>query len=133
MSSSSSGSSGAADLPQGSPAESASPAGRPYDRSLLENVLRQTLEDSEAGMPLEGADKEALLQVAQRHRQEPFSLEPIVVELVQAVLRTHFDKRSDSSEFWGVVSAQIAQTLFEDPVASPRLERLWRRLGRMRS
>jgi hypothetical protein len=133
VSSSSFGSPGAADSSQGTPTQPVSPAGRTYERSLLESVLQQTLEDSEAGVPLEDADSQALSEVVRRHRGQPLTLEPIAVELVQAVLWTHYGRLASSPEFWRTVSAEVAQTLFDDPVASPRLERLWHRLGRIGS
>jgi hypothetical protein len=122
----------AADPPQPITAESPSPSNRSYDRSLLENVLRQTLAESEVDFPFEDEEREALLGVVQLYSGQPFSLEPIAVGLVQAVLRVHFRRLTDSPDFWRPVSVQIAQTLVEDPVAGPRLQRLWDRLIQMK-
>ncbi len=114
-----------------SPPVSARPQSRsdqPHGRALFESVLRQTLQDSSPGADLDDAEKADLTKVVQRHRAEPFALEPIAVELVYAVLRGHFQQNSSSSEFWRGVAAQVAQSLFDDPVAHDRLEAFWRRL-----
>jgi hypothetical protein len=107
---------------------SGSPSERADDRALLERVLRQTLADSDSGAALDDADREALLEVARRHRGEPFALEPVAVALVHAVLLTHFQGPSGSSEFWRGVSLPIAGTLCDDPVMRGRMEALWDRL-----
>jgi hypothetical protein len=52
-----------------------------------------------------------------------------VVELVEAVVRGHFQHLSDSAEFWQATCTQIARSLLDDPVAHGRLTSLWRRLG----
>ncbi len=121
----------AAGTPQSGPEQTSPPTDQTCDRTLLEQVLRQTLQENGAGVQLEDADKEALLQVTARYRDQPFSLEPIAVEMVWAILQTHFQTLSHSTGFWRMVSAEIAQTLFDDPQARPRLEELWRHLCRV--
>ena len=114
--------------PQPASAQGSSPTSAVHDRALLDSVLRQTLEESTSGEELDPAEKTALLEVAGRHRGQPLSLDPIVLELVEAVLRTHFRNLAGSSEFWRLISAQIARSLFDDPVAHSRLELFWDRL-----
>ncbi len=113
------------------PPESPPPGPRPDEprnRELFESVLERTLHDSNPGAHLAETERAALMDVVRRHRDEPFALEPTAVEMVHAVLRAHFPDRADSAEFWRVVAAQVAQTLFEDPGAHDRLEAFWRRL-----
>ena len=96
-------------------------------------MLRQTLEHSDSGTPLDDADREALAQVAGHHCGEPLTLDPVTVELVEAVLNVHFQGLADAPEFWHHVSVQVAETLLGDPVMQRRLEELWRNLCRAES
>jgi hypothetical protein len=96
----------------------------------LERVLRETLID-EGRELLDSADKMALMEVAAHHRSKALSFDPVLIKMVQAVLLTHFQALSNSSEFWRTVSVQIGQTLWDDPVARLRLEALWRCLCAM--
>ncbi len=116
------------DPPQPASAEGPSPSSETHDRALLESVLRQTLEEGRSPEELESPEKAALLDVAGRHRGEPLSLDPIVAELVAALLTTYFRNLSGSPEFWSRISGEIAQSLFDDPVARLRLEAFWNRL-----
>jgi hypothetical protein len=100
----------------------------PTDRTLLESVLQWTEATLSADDPLEAADVEALRQVARRHPATPLSRDPVVVELVQAMLRTQFSVHADWLPVWQSASGLIAETLFEDPVWRDRLEVLWSRL-----
>lgn len=96
-------------------------------RDLLEQVLRQTLNGA-APKALDPSDLEALRGVARRHRGEPLVLEPTTVELIHAVLCAHFPKPFASGASGKAMSAEIAQTLFEDPTSRRRLEALWKQL-----
>ncbi|NQU23380.1 MAG: hypothetical protein HQ567_19035 [Candidatus Nealsonbacteria bacterium] len=114
--------------PQSVPAEAGSPGGQPYDRALLERVLQETLTDESARESLSGVDRAALLGVAARYRNQPLSLDPIVIALIEAMVQTHFGILSDVAEFWRPITAQIGRTLWDDPVARARLEVFWHRL-----
>ncbi|SRR6266540_1752794 len=97
-------------------------------REVLESLLARALRapgESGGESPL---DVEALRAVAGRHREEPFALDPMVVEMVNAVLRSYFKGWSRSEDDWRGMSLQIARTLFEDPAGRGRLERLWNHL-----
>jgi hypothetical protein len=116
---------------QGSPGaygEQRSPSGESY-RELLDEVLQQTLvsRDEKTRERLESIEE--LLEVARRRRGEAFTLDPIGIELVQTVLRTPFRALMAGDDQWQEMTAQIARTLCEDPVAYDRLNTLWRRLG----
>ena len=112
------------------PLVSESPVGDPSpgDRQLLESVLELAETTLASDDPLAVADVEAVHEVVRRHPDVPFALEPIVVELVQALLQAHFCGNPDWLPTWNRASAVIAQTLFDDPVCHGRLESLWGRL-----
>ena len=114
--------------PQPRPAATGSPGGRPYDRALLERVLQETLTDERARESLSGVDRAALLEVAACHRNQPLSLDPIVIALIEAMVQTHFGVLSGSAESWRPITAQIGRTLWDDPAARARLELFWHRL-----
>jgi len=98
-------------------------------RTLLDLVLKQTLlaEDAEARDRLESID--GLIAVARRRKDEPFSVDPIGIELVQTVLQTPFRALVASEEKWLAMTEQVARTLFDDPASYERLSNLWRRLS----
>ena len=106
-----------------------SPSEPAADPDLLERVLQETSELCSTGGPLEGAEREALEEVARRHHGEPLSLDPIGIELVQAVLQSHFPAQPHASQLWQALTVQIALTLFEDPASHDRLQSLWVGLG----
>ena len=128
MSSSASSPQDSSGRPQPAP-PSESQSKQPPDPALLEKVLRETSDICSAGSPLDGADREALTEVARRHRGEPLTLEPVGVELVQAVLRSHFPTQPHASQLWQALTVQIALTLFDDPASHDRLQALWVGLG----
>jgi hypothetical protein len=97
---------------------------------LLERVLDWAEATLRSGDPLEVADVEAIRQVARRHPDAPLALNPIVVELVQAMLQAQFRAHPDWLPVWQNASGVIARTLFDDPSCRERLEVLWGRLVR---
>jgi hypothetical protein len=122
--------SGSEGLPYDSRTVSSEPAGppaTPETAELLENVLRKTLSVCTSDEPLDKAEMQRFLEVARRHREQPLSADPVVRELVLAALEGHFAGER-GEDFWQATAAQIAQTLLDDPVARPRLERFWGRL-----
>lgn len=98
-------------------------------RDLLDSVLRQTAQTSASDDAVTADDLAALRQVAVRHRGEPLICQPVVVELVQAVLSEQFRPVVTTAESWQAMCSGIAQTLFEDPVSRERLDSLWARLS----
>lgn len=99
------------------------------DPGLLEKVLRETAELFHTDRPLDGRDRAALGEVARRHRGKPLALEPVAVELVQAVVGTRFEARPDAAGFWREMAIHVAQAIMDDPAAHGRLEELWNRMG----
>lgn len=104
----------------------------PFDRRTLEEVLGRALTLSGPAQEVLAADVEALREVARRHREESFSLEPVAVDLVESLLVAYFDGQrhaeGSAPSPWRPMSEQIARTLFEDSASSQRLSALWTRL-----
>lgn len=104
------------------PAESEKP-----DGSLLEKVLQQTQLGSE-GSPDEPL-MAALLDVARRHKGRPLALDPVLVDLIEAIVRINLGQRAVKDADLGLMPRQIAETLWEDLPSRDRLERFWTRLA----
>ncbi len=98
-------------------------------RSLLEDVLRETSSAARGSDTPVDVDLEALRQIGRRRRGEPFSEDPVTRELVGSVLLTQFRDHWNTPELWRPIAERIARTLCEDLVARSRLERLWSRLA----
>jgi hypothetical protein len=99
------------------------------DRALLEEVLRKTLAICSSDEPLDEDSNNALKSVVARHAGEPFSFDPVAIQLVAAVLRVQFAAGSNSSGIWGELPIRVARTLYDDPPSRERLETFWRRLN----
>ncbi|MHC4398304.1 MAG: hypothetical protein ACYTG0_01340 [Planctomycetota bacterium] len=99
------------------------------DPALVQSVLEQTLTMCSSDEPLDGESRRAVKAVVVRRRGKPFSLEPVAVELVAAVLRTQLAAQSGRADTWRTLSIQVAQTLCEDPASRKRLEAFWRRIS----
>jgi hypothetical protein len=102
-----------------------------HPKGKLEQVLRDALVLAEAGPYSAEADAQvsAVREVARRRRGEPFSLEPVAVEMVEAVLRTLLGAPGGEEQSWRNVSLAVATTLCEHPASERRLRALWERLG----
>jgi hypothetical protein len=107
--------------------ESADPA----NRELLDRVLEQTLARINEGQLFEEPDMNALKEVARRHRGQPFSLEPVALELVKAALKPQLGALADTPGMCDKLSLQVARMLLDDPVASGRLQSFWDRLSQV--
>lgn len=101
------------------------------EKSLLDEVLRQTEQSADERDTADRAVWGRLLEVAQRHSGEPFGLEPVLVEMVDASLQSQFGTEIDP-ETRRSVCRRIAQTLFDDPTSRERLELLWNHISARR-
>ena len=130
----------ASDLGPGEPVDSrpavpeesvskSSEASAPGDASLLESVLRQTAAMADSDEPPSRAEMEAVEEVARRLAGHPFALDPVVVELVGAMLLVQYGSQWNSPGLWRVVSQRIGRSIFDDPPSRERMERLWDRLS----
>lgn len=99
------------------------------DGGLLEQVLQETLFGSGAAGLLDEPLLAALVEVARRHPGRPLSLDPVMVDLVQAIVRINLGQYSRSDADWQAMSRRIAETLWEDQPSHERLERFWTRLS----
>jgi len=100
------------------------------DPALLERVLEETLSE-DAVANLDSAALRAMGEVAGRFRGAALAIDPIAVELVKALLKTHFTGFRISDALWEEVSRQIATTLCEAPDTQAKLERLWSQLSEL--
>ena len=108
--------------------EPAPPEPVPQSAALLEAVLHATLTVCASDEPLDPSDMRRLREVARRHAECRTVSEPIVVELVGAVLEGHFAGGGVLEGIGPAAATQIAQTLLDDPAANARIERFWNRL-----
>ena len=99
------------------------------DGGLLEQVLQETLFGSGEGGSLDEPLMASLVEVARRHQGQPLSLDPVLVDLVQAIVRINLSHLAARDADWQAMSRQIAATLWEDQPSQGRLERLWTRLS----
>jgi hypothetical protein len=100
------------------------------NQEVLEWVLEETARSDGTGtaflLP-------AVRQIALRHARQTLSLDPITVELVNAVLHCRFQKRLKSPDLLKRMSRTIAETLWRDPVTYHRLLAFWARLNEVSS
>lgn len=101
----------------------------PDDPQLLEQVIRQTLMLDQSSAAENQALVQALREVALRHQGADFALDPITVEMVEAIFSTQFSGPAAASKQWQAISRRVAETLYEDPVSHDRLAALWARLA----
>jgi hypothetical protein len=96
-----------------------------------EDALKQILNQPDirsSNLNLESVDTILLLPVAHAHAGKPLTLEPVAVELVQAMLKSHFNAKTLPPPTMQSAARTIAATLMEDPGSRERLERLWSKL-----
>jgi len=92
---------------------------------MLDQILELALGGSPQAGFVEPDDVTALRKVARQLAGKSFGLEPVVVELIHAVLQLQFDKAGIPSATVHAMARQIATTLYDDPSARARLEALW--------
>lgn len=98
------------------------------DRDALESVLRRSLIETE-DTQIASQMLAAMAAVAQRHRGEPFTFEPVAVELIDSLLRALYPGAGEGGEQWQAMSSSIAASLCDDASAYNRLESFWKRLS----
>ena len=106
-------------------AESQQAPAEHVDWGLLDKVLNETQDD---GGQLDPAIQQALEAVARRHRGRPLIVDPVAVELVEAVLKTQLDDPALLAAPLRAMALRIAGTLCEDPLMNERLQAFWDRL-----
>lgn len=98
------------------------------ERLLLDEVLRQTQAAFDSQETDDLTELSPFLEVARRHPDSELTLEPVLVDLVQAALLEEIGQLPISSEQHESISLRVATALFEDPVCHGRLVAFWSRL-----
>ena len=104
--------------------------------SVLDEAIRKTIA---SWRPQESVSKEefnALKEVARRHQDKALELEPVVVDLVDALLKLHFAEHPNAHSGASPpdvhsrreMSREIATSLFDAPESQQRLHSLWAKL-----
>lgn len=101
---------------------------RAVQHALLDRILCDASADQAASSPGSGT-LSALKTVADRHRGQPFSLNPVTMDLVAAALHEWFAPPAAQQAVWRVIAGRVARTLYDDPRAHERLAALWGRLA----
>lgn len=126
--SSTSGSQGGRD-PDRRPAKQVEEGPRASDEArLLEQVLASTSFAGGETSALPPEELEVLRQVARRHSGGVLAVQPVLEELVEAILGKQLRALAPSPEGRRAMVVEIAQTLFDDVVSRERLESLWQEL-----
>lgn len=107
------------------PDAQARPRSLAVDPALLEQVLEHTASAVEQSETADPADVAALVEVARRHRGSPLTAEPIIADMVAAVLGAQMRAWFPLEEDWRAMIRSIARTLDDDPPSRRRLESLW--------
>jgi hypothetical protein len=98
------------------------------DESALDAAVRATLESADGDQQITAEEIGALREVARRLGATPLSLDPVAVELVEAIINVNYGQLHRSPEVWHAVAVRIATVLYESPAARTRLENLWLQL-----
>ena len=98
------------------------------DAGALDAVLRATLESAESDERVTSEEVDALRDVARRHGPGPLTLDPVAIDLVQAIIVVNYGALRRPPEVWQATAAKIATLLFDSPTTRARLENLWARL-----
>lgn len=96
--------------------------------SLLDSIMQQTAAAFDDRTLAQTIDLPRLREVASRHASDSLTLDPVMIELIEAVLETHLPPSLQSSGFKTKVARAVAQPLFDNPVSRGRLELLWSQL-----
>lgn len=97
--------------------------------TLLEQVLSETAAGQFVPGAVEPAIAGALDAVARRHRGAAMQLDPVGVELLEALLAAQFPVLASRGELLSQAARAVGTSLLADPTARLRLEHLWAILG----
>ncbi len=98
------------------------------DEKLLDAVMHQTAASLDEQALASMADLPKLREIARRHPSDTLTLDPILVELIAAILETHLSPVCRTDAMRTRIAREIARPLFENPVSRGRLELLWSQL-----
>lgn len=95
---------------------------------LLEMVVEQTVASLDEQSLAETLALPRMREIARRYADEALTVEPILLELIEAVLETHLPPLARVASVKSKVVRAVSQTLFDNPVCRGRLELLWSQL-----
>lgn len=103
-------------------------------RELLSGMLEQpsTASIRTDSPPLRADELAAVRAVADKHRGQPLSLDPIAIGLVRALVIQWFAPHATDARTlkgWHTIADRIAASLYDDPVGRDRLNTTWERLS----
>jgi hypothetical protein len=96
---------------------------------MLDQILALTEGGSANVGFVEPDDLRAMREVAQKFAGQPFSLKPVVMEMMHAILQIQLQKAEIPAATVRHMAEYIASTLYEDPPSRQRLETLWASLS----
>jgi hypothetical protein len=114
--------------------QSESPAKEPAaEPAVGARMLDQILALMAGGSPeagfVEPDDLRAIREVAKNLAGQPFSRDPVVSDLIHAILQVQFQKAQIPSTSVRAMAQYIANTLYDDPPSRQRLETMWASLS----
>lgn len=98
---------------------------------LWENVLHRTFAtpDGDEAAKVDDATWQELKGLAARHSGAPLTPDPILAEMIHIVLGGRFEQMIGSPRLLKELTAKIAKTLWDDPIAHGRVQTLWKSLS----
>lgn len=121
--------------PENSPQRASHDEARSQDgeqrQELWENVLHRTFAvPGDDGAPkVDEATWRELKSLAARHSGAPLTPDPILTEMIHIVLGGRFEQMIGSPRLLKELTAQIAKTLWDDPISHGRVQTLWKGLS----
>jgi hypothetical protein len=102
----------------------------PARRAHLKRVLDEVRHAMSTPRDRSLLDIKALRQLAARHRDEVFTLDPVAIEMTRVMVERIFRTDPASSPDLMTMCRTIAETLWHDERSKLRLERLWSQIQR---
>lgn len=109
-------------------AASPSASSAELEPSLLDAIVQQTAAALDELTLAQTRDLPCLREIARRHASDTLTLDPILIELIAALLETNLPQLARSATLRSKVARLVSQTLFDNPVCRGRLELLWSQL-----
>jgi hypothetical protein len=92
---------------------------------LLNQILEQTLRRADQPTPQVAKEIAALAEVARRYPDQTSLVQPILEELIDAILGSHLDRMSLAPAARQAMVRELAHTLYDDTASRERLIALW--------
>jgi hypothetical protein len=95
---------------------------------LLDQILERTLRRADQPRPQVAEELAALSEVARRYPDQVLTVQPILEELIDAILAPQLANMSLPAAGRQAMVAELARTLYDDSTSRERLEALWNSL-----